>query len=446
MKILQLNITPCLMAVLVMTILDHCHAFTPISNHRIGTSATTSASASVIGSIAYTSRSNTKLYAEKKQQQQQQQGRGFQQTGGPIDNDLCSLSEDEILQFLKQRAKARRMQNFHKADEILSTLRRYNVFVNDSTKQWRADGQAFVDYDGNGTTNDSDSDGDSDNGSGSGSGDGTVVYTKARNSKSLSDRDEEYILNKLRERYIAKMNRDYDTADDILDELKFMKNVQIDDKKKEYRAVDPFKLEYTFGGKRTNNINPDVLKEIEYKVKERANAKKKKNYSLADALLKQLTDDHGIRVDDAKKEWHFMSRKGDDDRFIVDTEEDNRKKGIVREGREENYRDTSSDWSEVDSTFSDILSEASMAKEEDVPTPDGIVIDDAIPDGIVIDDEEGPANNQHDGTNKVSGAASVSKSDLESMTVPILKEKLREAGLPVSGRKMELIERLIDAN
>jgi len=35
------------------------------------------------------------------------------------------------------------------------------------------------------------------------------------------------------------------------------------------------------------------------------------------------------------------------------------------------------------------------------------------------------------------------EAQLTSMTVPQLKEKLREAGKPVSGRKSELIERLL---
>jgi hypothetical protein len=36
-------------------------------------------------------------------------------------------------------------------------------------------------------------------------------------------------------------------------------------------------------------------------------------------------------------------------------------------------------------------------------------------------------------------------STLSSLTVPELKERLREAGLPVSGKKSELITRLVDA-
>ena len=48
------------------------------------------------------------------------------------------------------------------------------------------------------------------------------------------------------------------------------------------------------------------------------------------------------------------------------------------------------------------------------------------------------------------GASSSSSSDLSvdhaslsTMTVPELKEKLREAGLPVSGKKSDLIARLV---
>ena len=36
--------------------------------------------------------------------------------------------------------------------------------------------------------------------------------------------------------------------------------------------------------------------------------------------------------------------------------------------------------------------------------------------------------------------------DYESMTVAQLKEVLKEQGLPISGKKSELIARLVDAN
>jgi hypothetical protein len=37
----------------------------------------------------------------------------------------------------------------------------------------------------------------------------------------------------------------------------------------------------------------------------------------------------------------------------------------------------------------------------------------------------------------------VAEEDLNALTVPLLKEKLKAAGLPVSGKKAELIERLL---
>ena len=38
---------------------------------------------------------------------------------------------------------------------------------------------------------------------------------------------------------------------------------------------------------------------------------------------------------------------------------------------------------------------------------------------------------------------SFSEEELSKLTVPVLKEKLKEAGLPVSGKKAELISRLL---
>jgi hypothetical protein len=446
----------CIVISLILTVVDVCFSFSPISSSNKFSSKNTH------GSICIN------LHAQK-----QQQGKGYQQIGSPLDEELCSLSKEEILQILKERTKARRARNFRKADEILTRLKRDNVFVNDSTKQWRADGQAFVNYDAGGSSL-----GD---GHGHGQEDDYVIYTKAGNSRSLSDRDEEYVKGKLRERYLAKLNRDYDTADDIIDELRFMKNVEIDDSKKTYRATDPFKLEYTFGGKRVNNIDPDVLKEIEYKVRERAGAKKRKDYDLADSLLKELTITHGIRVDDSKKEWHFMSKKNverderfkrsDDERFarkkderiVIRRDDDERKnasEGRQGERRNRNNR-RDSEWSTIDSssTTTDVIPGVSLEEEPNkVSIPDGIVIEDdapnaiTVPDGIVIEDDapntisvpDGIVIEEDEPVASQGGDINEKKSDLESMTVPILKEKLREAGLPVSGRKIELIERLIN--
>ncbi len=413
---------------------------------------------------------------QKQKQKQQPKGKGYQQIGGPIAEDLCTLSKEEIIGYIKQRTKERRNQNFQRADEILVTLKQHFVFVNDATKQWRADGQSFVYFDGpspgpgqqqpqqqrpNYENSDSAHDHD-------------YVYNKARNSKYISDRDEEYIKNKLRERYVAKLNRDYNTADDIVDELRYIKNVEIDDSKKTFRAVDPFKLEYTFGGKRINNIHPDVLKEIEHKVKERTKAKNQKDYEKADALLEDLSIVHGVRVDDTKKEWHFMSKKKDDgnrDRQQVRNSFDS-KRTVTTKSQQKNKavrQGISSDWSIVDKSPEPAepeliagvsLVETNKKGPSEIPIPEGIVIDDhtsndatapenqkesfPVPDGIVINNhivqDESSSGSVIDNNKEFMSK----KSELESLTVPLLKERLRSKGLPVSGRKMELIERLIN--
>lgn len=380
---------------------------------------------------------------------------GYQQVGEPIDDSLCSLSRDDITRMLKDRTKARRAQNFQKADDILSELKKHFVSVNDKTKQWRADGRSFVNFDA-GIEEIS-------------SLQGAVVednqqwlYTKAKNSKSVTERDEEYILNKLKDRYMAKLNRDYDLADDILDELRFLKNVEIDDSKRTFRVVDPFKVEYTFGGKRVNNILPDLLKEIELKVKQRASAKKKKDYDLADALLKELTIIHNVRVDDVKMEWHFMKsignpKKDNSDRITRKSAQNSRSmkdaesyvESVGRRGR--NFIDIPDGIAIVDNDSSGRSQQTN--KNDSIQVPNGTIINDNIqvPDGIIIHDNlqvpddiiihDGESFNeseilQHNGD-------IVWKSELESMTIPVLKNKLREAGLSVSGRKAELIERLI---
>ncbi len=383
-------------------------------------------------------KNNRTTTTKKKQVKPQTKGKVYQQIGAPINPNICSFTKSEILQHIKERTKARRSQNFQKADQILSILKRENVFVNDATKQWRADGRSFIDFSsgGNGSTAAYSED------SSKGKDDNFIEYTKARNSRSISSRDEEYVLHKLRQRHEAKLNRDYDTADDILDELRFLKNVEVDDTKYLYRVVDPFKVEYTFGGKRINNVHPDILQDIESKIKERDSAKKRKDYELADLILKQLTEKYAVRVDDKKKEWHFMRKKENDKGAKKLVEKQQKDKPSRQSDRKDD--DSVSDWSAVDNESNGIMPEGiSLGDESEEQVNNDEIFSMPIPEGIVISDYDEPIQ----GTN-TSLSLQQSRDDLvaelESMTIPILKGKLREAGLPVSGRKMELIERLMN--
>ena len=173
----------------------------------------------------------------------------------------------------------------------------------------------------------------------------------------------------------------------------------------------------------------------------------------------------GVRVDDTKKTWYFLPKIEDEDYKDAILEKNQRwdknDTNTRVNTRQRNQRKNVPDWSE---TYENVperksIPEGNGISSDDKEIPEGISISssepeipegisisssepeipegisiagDAIPDGITISDE--PA------TIKLLP----SKSELSGFTVPMLKEKLRAAGLPVSGRKSELIDRLLE--
>lgn len=382
----------------------------------------------------------------KPKKKPQQPIGGFQQFGEPINPSYCRLIEPQILKLIQQRTKARRSQNFKLADEILGNLTKNNVHLHDKKKLWRADGEIF------------DIKGYED-----------MEYAKASNSKPITEREEEYVNQKLRDRSSAKLRRDFNMADDILDELKFLKNVEVDDNNFTWQVKEPFKTEYTYGGKRLNNVPEEEILKINGLIKARAEAKERKDYKVADEVLLDLKVGCGVRVDDAKKAWFFLPKFDDDYDGYQDNERDGRDSSNARSregadlGRDERMRDMDRKYQELQDRQRTPDRSTYVEEEEeklDTIVPDGIsLVPDGIsilPEGISIPDgisipEDPPmpdgislsASNEED-TKSSHASPSQSLEDLEACTVPMLKEKLREAGLSVSGRKAELIERLQD--
>ena len=379
----------------------------------------------------------SKSKPKPKKKPQQPQG-GFQKFGEPINPAYCRLTEPQILKLILQRTKARRSQNFKKADEILANLTQNNVHLHDKKKLWRADGEIFdiKGYE-------------------------EMEYAKAFNSKPITPREEEYVNQKLRDRSNAKLKRDFNMADDIIDELRFLKNVEVDDKSFTWKVMEPFKTEYTYGGKRLNNVPEEEILKINGLIKARAEAKDRKDYKVADDVLLELKVGCGVRVDDSKKSWFFLPKFDDDYDGYADQEEERggransnaRSRDDEDLGRDERMSNMEREYQARQRT-SDLSTEVEDDEDEEEPEPilpDGISV---VPEGISIPDgisiaEDPPmpdgisvtASNEED-TKSSQASPSHSMADLEACTVPMLKEKLREAGLPVSGRKAELIERL----
>lgn len=124
-----------------------------------------------------------------------------------------------------------------------------------------------------------------------------------------------------------------------------------------------------YGGKRLNNISETEIAKIEELVKVRSIAKIKKDYNVADQILLKLEIDHGVRVDDTKKEWFFLPKfnnkglLGDDS--ISDRKQRRRDRKNMNGKEKKDPRFTVPDWSVVDDD-----------DDHDVAMPDGITIDD----------------------------------------------------------------------
>eukprot|EP00979_Chaetoceros_neogracilis_P007360 scaffold1542_cov251-Chaetoceros_neogracile.AAC.1 len=354
---------------------------------------------------------------------------GFQQHGGPINHDYCRLTNDQILKKMQQRNKARRARNFELADEILANLNQNSVYLHDKKKLWRADGEIFdiKGYE-------------------------TMEYSKSIQSKPISSREEEYVNQKLRERSNAKLSRDFSTADDILDELKFIKNVVVDDSSLTWKVTEPFKTAYTYGGKRLNNVAEEEIQKIDGMIRDRAKAKEQKDYKLADDIVEDLKVSYGVRVDDSKKSWFFLPKFDDDEGYLDDASErrgrDDADTKWVDEVRKRETDDFTVEIDEPVSVLSDHDDKVPDYDDETSFVPEGSSMPDgiSIPDGISVAEDppmpDGISLSSEEDDTKFSQLPPMALENLEACTVPVLKEKLREAGLPVSGRKAELIERL----
>jgi len=204
----------------------------------------------------------------------------------------------------------------------------------------------------------------------------------------LSQEDENAIMKMIATRYKAKRARDFDTSDGIRDELVERFGVRIDDKSNEWRIMSRHGGgggdDYAQVGE--HNLSARDVEVVDAKLKERSACKRDREYEEADAIRDLLMDRFGVLVDDRNKEWSVLPGSVDD--FI-----DDETASAAAEGQEadEDDGDEDANQEEVEEEVEDIPTEETLAK----------------------------------------------------LTIPLLKEKLREAGLPVSGKKAELVARLL---
>jgi len=196
---------------------------------------------------------------------------------------------------------------------------------------------------------------------------------------------------------------------------------------------------------------------VQAKVEERMRAKRTRNYELSDAIRDELMDDWDVTIHDKINEW---SAGGD---FGSEHSWRNAARPIQYRRQE---GDTVLSLGETDTVQSMINERAEARRERNLKLADKLKEQLRITYGIIVNDEAREwyfnkgINKGVVSTATVTPIAKTSKitptssssimpplllrEDLLALTVVQLKEKLRQSGQKVSGRKEELIDRLLE--
>ena len=249
----------------------------------------------------------------------------------------------------------------------------------------------------------------------------------------------------------AKKKREYHIADEISDKLKYRYNVKVDDKHREWSVTMAKSSSSDINEKlKTDGTSsPIVLEEVEEEyvpsplappdhpthtmsttlkatitnlLSDRTIHRKNKQYKLADAILDSLFENYSIVVDDRTKEWKVIllekKNDGDDvncnDEFVRGAELSQRSAFVRKRSSEEGTN------RKKKKCTKDNITHEVVGSDEDTMI-------------VSTEKEEGINNTKKD---------QITKMNLQSLTVVELKEQLRQAGLPVSGKKSDLILRL----
>ena len=154
----------------------------------------------------------------------------------------------------------------------------------------------------------------------------------------------------LLERYNAKKQRDYDTADQIRNELMSTFNIRVDDRSNEWRVDTD---DYAMAGE--NSLSEEDVAFIDSKLKERFACKRVNEYEAADAIRDELGLKFGVSIDDRTKEWAVMEQRNE--RIAISDEDDD---------NDEDEDDGEDDLDEALEAVLNDLEEADTFEEEEI--------------------------------------------------------------------------------
>lgn len=198
---------------------------------------------------------------------------------------LSPEEEEAIQEKIEERLEAKKNRDYNTADAIRDELQHeFDVTIHDKLKQWSVGGDFGIE--------------------GGKPRKERGVYTR-RGGGDLSEEDIETITQLLSDRYKAKKDRDFYTADGIRDHLRETYNVAVDDKSSEWH-VDSNEYVQNFepGAK---ELSPEDVEIISARLVERFSFKVTRDYESADAIREELFEEYGVLIDDRTKEWRCVT-------------------------------------------------------------------------------------------------------------------------------------------
>jgi hypothetical protein len=333
----------------------------------------------------------------------------------------CPLTEAQIHAVMAQRRAAQRARDFDAADVLLQRLGQAGVAVQDKRREWRADGQTHF---------------------GRTSVRRHRPYVRRGGTHGMTESVVEEMANLVEARAQAKRARDYLLADKLSDQLKTHYGVQLKDKAREWslRFVDCNDDDETLvsvyvpspivpADDPTHTMDGSTQATIQARCTERYFAQRQKDYARADFIRDKLAEKYAVVLDDRTREWTIGSSSGshtqDNARFAQGATASQRSAFVRTEGplREEEG--------------GSLLEQ----DDDDVEAALAAILDDRRPGPAAL--RTVAAETPVVPPTVAETPAASSQESLQSLTIPLLKEKLRDAGLPVSGTKAVLMARLL---
>lgn len=315
------------------------------------------------------------------------------------------VTENEVQGKVDARMKARMNRQYHESDVLREELlQRFDVVIHDTIKMWSVGGDFGTDDPDKLRAKE------------------LSTYTR-RGGGVLFDDEVLLIQDMLTKRFEAKRTRNFQEADEIRSHLYNTYKINIDDKSREWRVLsDDYAQTEPERGARELPIEYVTL--VETEIARRAVFKKNKKYEKADAIRDELQETYSVLIDDKKKEWKVVASSSSRGNSKFAQEAVTSQLSAYKQKQMSQQKADNDD--ELDSNF--VQPETKKVEDE----LDTLAIDSPSSFSVTADESE-----------QGDVPSVLTRDVLTSLTVPLLKEKLREVGKPMSGRKAELIDRLL---